>query len=274
MGWNRAKSGGLSAQALGQDLARYIRAARVDAALDVLAGPFGCRRFLLRFEHRGGRVRLRGLDAHPLAWGGGPPPDDRTGDATAGVEQALGRLHTNMSTGPRWERGAVAYVRDAQGRTQITAAFDHDADLMAIADLAVPGPPGHPLEDPATLDLFALHGRTMAQINAATRAIPPDWDWWEVDDDVRLTLHYDDPPAPSRHHRCQVLATYESRYSRFTWHTEPVGPAPVFASEPFASTFVAAFELGLLAASMVGAAWLMVQPYDDHDSQLMVAVFR
>jgi hypothetical protein len=179
-----------------------------------------------------------------------------------------------MATGAGWERGAVAYLRDAQGNTEIIPVFGHDSVAVSLADLPVPGPPGHPLEDPVTLDLFALHGREMARIHTATRAIPPDWDWWEVDDDVRLTLHYDEPPAPSRQHRCHVLATYERRFSRFSWHTQPITGAPVFSSPPFASTFDAALELGLLASAMVGAAWLMVQPYDEDDSQLLVAVFR
>jgi len=270
MARNRSEGAGQSLQ----EPSRYLRAAGVEAALNGLAGPFGCRRFVLRFEHRGGRVRLRGLDAHPLAWGGGPPPDDRTGQATDALERVLSSLWTHMSTGPRWERGALAYIRDAEGRTQVFPFFDHDADRLALSELPVPGPPGHPLEDPSTLDLFALHGRDMARIHAASRAIPPDWDWWEVDDDVRLTLHYDDPPAPSRHQRCHVLGTFETRFSRFSWQSKPIAGTLVFSSSPFAATFDAAFEVGLLASAMLGAAWMMVQPYDDHDSQLLVAVFR
>ena len=95
-----------------------------------------------------------------------------------------------------------------------------------------------------------------------------------ADDDVRLTLHYDDPPAPSRHHRCHVLATFETRFSRFSWHTAPIAGSPVFSAAPFAATFDASLELGLLASSILGAAWLMIQPYDEHDSQLLVAVYR
>lgn len=275
MGWFERQARGRSPAEVSREHARYLRAARVVDVLDALSGPYGCRRFVVRFQHRGGKVRLQGIEGVPLAWGGGPPPPERIGLHTDRLETALQRLHTNMALGPAWSRGVVAYLRDAQGVTQIIPAFDTDADAVDAVDLPVPGPPGHPLEDPDTLERFALHRRDMQRIHAATRAKVADWDWWSVEDDVELHLHYDESGQPTRVHRCRVLATHESRWSRFTWRSPtPVGTAGVFSAPPFASTLDASMELGLLACAVVGADWLFVQPYDDHDSQLLVAVYR
>ena len=47
MSWFAAQSEGRDPQELSRELGRYLRAARVDRALDGLAGAFGCRRFLV-----------------------------------------------------------------------------------------------------------------------------------------------------------------------------------------------------------------------------------
>lgn len=274
MSWFGRQARGRSPAEVEREHARYLRASGLLSALDQLAGPYGCRRFAVRFEVRGGKVRLGVMEGVPLAWGGGPPPVDPSGRTTDALVTSLQRLYTNMALGPRWSRGIVAYVRDARGVTQILPAFDEDADAVHPSDLPVPGPPGHPLEDPDTLELFAMKRRDMQRVHTATRAKPADWDWWEIDDNDQLVLHYEGS-RPDPVHRCVVLATHETRHSRFSWVTpQPVGSAAVFSAEPFASTLDASMELGLLATAVVQADWLLVQPYDDHDSQLLVAVFR
>jgi len=274
MGWFERQVRGRTPVEVEREHARYLRASGLIPSLDQLAGPYGCRRFTVRFEVRGGKVRLGGIEGVPLAWGGGPPPVDHAGQATEKVLTSLQRLHANMSLGPSWSRGVVAYVRDARGITQITPAFDEDSDAIDPVDLPVPGPPGHPLEDPDTLELLAMKQRDLQRIHAATRTRSADWDWWEIDDNDQLVLHYSDGRVdPS--FRCVVLATHETRHSRFSWVSErPVGAAAVFRAAPFASTFDASVELGLLACAVVGADWLFVQSYDEHDSQLLVAAFR
>jgi|GEM_PF-1770739 len=275
MSWFERQLHGRTPAEVQREHARYLRASGLLPALDQLSGPYGCRRFAVRFEHRGGKVRLLGIEGVPLAWGGGPPPHDHSGRLTEAVERSLQRLHANMFVGPRWTRGIVAYLRDAHGVTQVIPAFDEDSDAVDPVDLPVPGPPGHPLEDPDTRQLLALHVRDMQRVHAVTRAKPVDWDWWEVQDDHQLILHYDDDTRADPTFRCLVLATFETRRSRFTWVSpNPIGHAAVFSTPTFAATLDASMELGLLACAVVGADWLLVQPYDDEGSQLLVAVYR
>lgn len=275
MGWFDRQAQGLDPVSVAQEHGRYLRAAGVDTALEAIAGPYGCRRFVVRFHHRGGRVRLKGVEAVPLSWGGGPPPDDPRGTRFDKLVAALDRLHANMALGPTWDRGALAYLRDAEGRTEIIPTFDDDADAVYAADLPVPGPPGHPLEAPETRALLARAAPALGRVLSTTRGMVTDWDWWEIDDDVRLTLHWDGPPERSLVHRCRVLATFEPERLRFQWRTpEPLGSALVFQSERFAATVDAAMELAMLATVEVGGAWLLAQPYDDRGSQLLAAVYR
>jgi len=127
---------------------RFLRAAGVGAALDALSGAFGVRRYVVRFGESDGRVRVSGVDTVALGCGGGPPPADPKGERIAKLEKALTALHRNMSTGPRWETGAIAVLRNAENVTDILPLFDEDAAEARLADLPNPGPPGHPLETP------------------------------------------------------------------------------------------------------------------------------
>jgi hypothetical protein len=274
MSWFAAQSEGRDPQELSRELGRYLRAARVDRALDGLAGAFGCRRFLVRFVLRSGKVRLEGVEAVPLGWGGGPPPPDPRGDRRAELERCLTMLQRNMSTGPRWERGALAYLRDAQGRTEIIPTFDDDADLVVLDDLSAPGPPGHPLEDPAYGELLALHEAKMGELHQRSRQVAEDWDWWEVRDDRLLVLHYDAPPS-ERRLRCLTLATFEPAKGRFTWRTDgALFPEVPFQPGSFAATLDAAVELCLLATARMGGRWLLVQEVEDGGAQLLVGVLE
>ncbi len=271
--WFDAQLQGRDPDEVLQEHARYIRAARVDAALDALAGPYGCRRFVVRFAAKGRTVVFLDLETLALPFGGGPPPDDPSGERVANLEKALSRLHANMSLGPKWQRGAFAYLRDASGATELIPAFDDDADEARLERLPMPGPPGHPLEDTATDTLFALRARDMARVLAATRALPVDWETWEVDEDIGLTLHFADGSV--RKHRCLVLATFEARWSRFTWRAkEPLGSENLFKTPAFPCTLDKAIELGLLSTALVGGDWMFMQPFDEQGGQLIVAVRR
>jgi hypothetical protein len=254
---------------------RYLRAAGVDRALDALSGPFGVRRFVLRFQHQGGRVRVGSLEAVPLGFGGGPPPADPGQQRLSRVERALDMLHRNMSTGPRWSRGAIAYLRDAQGHTEIVPVFDEDADVVSLDDLPVPGPPGHPLEAREhQLDL-ERYGEALSEVHAQTRALAMDWDWWEVEDAGGLCCHWDGPPARERRHAGVVLGTWDPRPSRWTWRATggPLLAGPAYETSQFPATFDAAMELGLLTTARLGGRWLFVGEVDD-GVQLFVAVRR
>ncbi len=253
------------------DTGRYLRAARVDRAVEGLAGPFGLRRFVLLFELHGTRVRLTHVEAVGLSWGGGPPPPDPQGDRVAALENAVNALHRNMSTGPaRWSRCAIGYVRDVDGRSQILPAFDDDVDNATLDRLPMPGPPGHPLEAPQTLDLLGRWEAGIDEVLGRTRSIAPDWDEWEINDDRELLLYYGDAP---RRLRCRVLGVFWPKRSRFTWHGGPVDVEAVFQQKSFSASWDAAAEVAMLATARLGADWLFAQSLEDSDRLLLAAVW-
>ena len=221
MSWFERQARGRDPGEVSSEHARYIRAAGVDRALAELSGPFGVRRYLVRFAARGARVRVSSIDAVPLAWGGGPPASDPRGTLRAQLEKALSRLHANMASGPAWARGAAGVVRDAKGQIDIRLVFDEDADQAALDDLRAPRP-GHPLEAPETLHLLAQWAPAIADLHARSARAGDDWSGWDVKDDRVLLLHYgggpggDAPPSRTERHDCRTLATYSPR-SGATW---------------------------------------------------------
>lgn len=255
MGWFERQSMDRSARSVEQEHARYLRAATVPAALDALAGPYGVRRFLVRFARQGVVVRIQALDAIPLQWGGGPPPEDLSGERRRALEKALTRLQRNMALGPRWDRGVIGYLRDRDGAAQIMPLFDEDADMADLSKLPAPPPPGHPLEDPSYLRLIAQHEPKMHQIHARTAMLGGEWEDWSLEE-RRLELHY---PDEVRRHDCQVLGVQDNTHRRFLWQTEgTLFEEPAFSERAFACDWNGANELCLLAAARLGADWLFV----------------
>ncbi len=280
MSWFERQARGRDPEAVSKEHARYLRAAGVDRALDTLSGPYGVRRFLVHFAARGARVRVSAVDAIPLGWGGGPPPPDPTGKARAELERALTRLHANMATGPRWEQGAVGYVRDARGQATVMAVFDEDAEKASLEDLPPPPKPGHPLEEPETRALIAQWEPAMAELHARSSKVAPTWAAWEIKEDRQLFLYFGGdpdegpPPTETRRAPCQVLATFEPRWGRFTWRAaSPLFSERLFGWDSFAATWDAANEVTLLAAARMQARWLFMQPIDDAGGVIFAAVF-
>lgn len=279
MGWFERQCKGRDPAEVSKEHARYVRAAGVDRALDELAGPFGVRRFLVRCVVKGAAVRVDSIDAMPLSWGGGPPPEDPSGRVSGRLTSALARLHRNMATGPVWNRSAISYVRNAQGQTEVQLSFDEDADDTQLDGLPLPGPPGHPLEAPETEHMIRAWEGPTAELQLRSAAVTPDWDEWEVIDDHTLVRYWGGgpdgpPPKDVQRSRCRTLATYAPRWSRFTWRTgAPLFDDAVFGVAYFPATFDAAVELALVAAARLQARWLFVQSCDDAGSVLMVAVF-
>ena len=278
MGWFDRQAAGRPAAEVAREHGRYVRAAGVDRALDALSGPFGLRRYVVRFERRGQKVRVVSVEAQPLGTGGGPPPEDPSGQRLAALEKALTALQRNMATGPAWERGVVSYLRDARGRATLAPFFDEDSDQLSLDSLPIPGPGSHPLETPEYLDLMGLWAPRMAEVQARTTGVSADWDLWEIKDDRLLELQFDvddqDRPGEVRRLRCRTLATFDPRWGRFKWQV----PGPLFDEKVFASgeihcDFAAASELCLLTCARLRASWLFVSACDDAGRLLMVAVF-
>ena len=66
MGWFDRQLDGREPEALEDEIGRLVRAAGVDRCLHTICGPYGVRRFVIRFELKGDRVTLTDLETHPL----------------------------------------------------------------------------------------------------------------------------------------------------------------------------------------------------------------
>jgi hypothetical protein len=269
--WFLRHSRSRSPDEFNREIGRYLRAAGVDRALEQWSGPFGVRRFVIRFARQGAGVRAFTLDAVRLRAGGGPPlpdPDDR---ALQRVERALTALYHNMATGPAWQEGAIGYIRDAANAVQLLPLFDEDAADAELDRLPVP-PDGHPLEAPDYSPLLAAWEAQMAGVRASTAAVPHDWEEWAVEGDRELVLL---GPGPLRRRlRAQPLATFDPKSGRFAWQTgEPLFDEEAFIQESFTASWEAAVELGTLTTARLGARWQFIQPVDERGMVLLVAVF-
>ena len=65
MGWFDRQLDGREPEALDDELGRLVRAAGVDRCLHTICGPYGIRRFVIRFELKGDRVGLVQLMPFP-----------------------------------------------------------------------------------------------------------------------------------------------------------------------------------------------------------------
>ena len=272
MTWFERQLNGRSPEEVDLEHGRFLRAAGVDRALHALSGTFGVRRYVVRFGESGGRVRVSQIDTVALSCGGGPPPPDAAGERISRLEKALTALHRNMSTGPKWDTGAVAVLRNSEGGTDVMPLFDEDAAEAKLEDLPNPGPPGHPLETPEYHRLLAEHEAQMASVHGETARLGREWNEWSVsEDDQSLELVFD---SGVRRYRCQTLATFEPGQSWFEWEVEqPLFPDDVFSWAGFLSDFDPAIELGMLATARLGADWLFVQTFDADGSVVLVAVW-
>ncbi|MEL6341586.1 MAG: hypothetical protein AAFV53_00540 [Myxococcota bacterium] len=261
MSWFQRQGMGNNEREIAANQGRYLRAAGVDAALGALAGPFGVRRFAVRFAARNGRVQIQAIEAMPLRDGGGPPPPDPRKKHQDALAAALTKLWKNMQVGPRWSRGVIGYLRDRTDAVQIHPLFDEDADVATLERLPMPLGGGHPLESPAYQSMRNNNEHHMTRLMSRTAMIGGDWDVWELDGG-QLRLHLD---QEVRRHRCQVLGVLEVDPGRFTWVVDnPLfGEPDVFTEPNFSADWNAANELGLLTAARLEADWLFVGDLED-----------
>ncbi|MAY81225.1 MAG: hypothetical protein CL930_10630 [Deltaproteobacteria bacterium] len=272
MGWFERQLNGREPEEFEKELGRYLRAAGVDKAFQRLCGPYGVRRFVIRFEKQGEQTRLTELETHALPFGGGPPDPRGAEEGIGALEIALDRLCRNMATGPEWTSGAVAVIRDAEDNIELLPLFDEDAANASLADLDVPGPPGHPLEGPEYKNRVASEEAGMAQIHAETSRRRGSWNGWSIGDDDRV-LVLDHGNGVTRH-KFQVLGTFHPDTGRYAWATnEPLFPDAVCEKESFSATLDAVMELGMLTTVRLGAQWLFLETYGEGDDIVLGAVW-
>ena len=272
MSWFERSLNGREPEELDQEVGRFVRASGMDRALTEMCGPFGCRRFVIRYELQGDTVVLTELETHALPFGGGPPDPRGAEEAFQPLAAAADRLHKNMATSLPWVRGAVAVIRDAEDNMEFIPLFDEDADEAVLADLGVPGPPGHPLEGFAYRDMIAANEAGIEAVHVETSRRRRSWTGWEVSsDDKTLVLSHQ---SGSTRHRCRVLGTFHPRPGRFSWVSDdPLFEEFIFQTPSFSATLDAAMELGMVAVARLGGTWLFLEGMGEGDDIVLVCVW-
>lgn len=214
-------------------LAGWMEGCGVNEVLGRACGRPGLRRFLVRFEVRGPRVRFEPPDTAPLVEGGGPPP---AFDAPA-LEAALLRLRGRMRRPWTFDRGVLAVVRDGDGTLDISVRFDEDAAGVVLADLRMPVGPPHPLDHPAWVRAVAEWATRLGALRWLTPARAWSWDGSLVVDGGVLTA--------------ERLGVW--RRGRFDWLlAEPAGDEPPLCTPSLEVSLAEASELAGLAAARRG----------------------
>ena len=220
-----------------------VRRAGLADSLARASGPYGLRRFVARFEVRSGRARIVGLDAPQLPRGGGPPSAMEVG--ARALEDALSALARSLPRPFAFERGAVGFVRHAEGGAEpvVMLRFDEDAEGLGVQDLPVPrGEPWAP-EDPAYLRALAAWDARIAPVRAAW-AVAPAAEAWACTEGVLRR-----PGLPGV--RTVPLATFAE--ARFTWLLDtPAGEEAPLVEPELDCTFGTAMELAAFAAARLG----------------------
>jgi len=272
MGWFDRQLDGREPEDLEDEVGRFARAAGVDRALMKICGPFGVRRFVIRFEFRGDRVVLTDLETHPLPYGGGPPDPRGAEEGIQPLEAAINRMHRNMTTGMPWNRGAVAVVRDAQDRVEMIPLFDDDADEAVLSDLGIPEGPGHPLEAYEYKEMIAAQEAGMEAVHAETSRRRGSWSGWDITPDDQ-TLVLDQSGGTSRF-STRVLGTFHPRNSRFSWAPdEAMFEEDLYATRSFSATLDAVMELGMATTARLGASWLFLERIGENEDIVLAAVW-
>ncbi len=220
-----------------------VRRSGLAGALARASGPHGLRRFVLRFELRGGRTRIVGLDAPQLPRGGGPPGAMDLG--ARAVEESVAALARGLPRPFGFERGAVGFVRHAEGVGDpvLLLRFDEDADTLSTQDLPIPrGEPWAP-EDPTYLRALAAWDARMAPVRGRWSVAPAGEAWTFSDGLLRRPGL---PPA-----RAVPLATHAD--DTFTWCLDtPAGDEAPLVEPELACTLGTAMELAAFAAARLG----------------------
>lgn len=221
-------------------LDRAVARSRLVELLLTASGPYGLRRFGVRFELRGGRARIAGLETAPLPRGGGPPAANAFDAHARMLEGALDALHRALPAPFAFDRGVAGFVRDADGRPTLSLRFDEDADAFRLAELPMPRGEPHPLEDPAFVRALAAWDARTAPLRARWTVARDDWSLTNgvlVSDGLRG--------------RAVAIATWTD--ARFTWCLDrPAADEAPFVEPELDVPLADAGTLALFAATRLG----------------------
>ena len=233
MSWFDRCRGEESAEEAQGRLAHLLETSGVDGVLARACGRRGLRRFVLRFEVRGGRIRFDPPDAAVLAEGGGPPP---AFDPSA-LEAALLRMRGRLRRPWGFDRGALGVVRDGDGRLDLRVRFDEDATELPLTALRMPTGEPHPLEAPGYVRAVQDWS---ARMSALTWMAPTaDWGWGD-------TLVVDGAPVAAA-----LIAVWHNGH--FDWMLdEPAGEEAPLCEPSLDVSLAESAELVALAAARLG----------------------
>jgi hypothetical protein len=241
MAWFDRQLGDGAVDAAMAALDAAVERAGLLAALEAASGPYGLRRFVVRFEVRGVGVKLLGVETAELPRGGGPPA---WFDAHArAVEQALVALRRGLPSPWAFREGAVGFVRGNDPSRSLVLRFDEDAAAFGLAELPTPSGEPWPPEDPAYVRALAAWDGRIAPVRAAWAVADADEDWSIAEGRLERPGR---PPA-----RVVVLAVLDG--DAFTWSLdEPAGEESPFCEPDMMLPYATAIELAMFAAARLG----------------------
>jgi len=249
-----------------------LQQAGVYDAVFNICGPFGVRRFVVRFESKGHTIDITEIETLPLQYGGGAP-QATTPQNMKILKQTLKTLKHKMSGWATWEQGVLGVVRNCDNEMQVIPFFDSDVEGISVEHLPTP-PQGHPLEDRAYLHLKASVQAQLEPVFMNTNAISHDWKEWEIDENILTLVYEDDIESTVERKRCQVLATLDQD-GVWAWQvSEPLFSEEVFCWEYFLCDWDSAVELGMVCVARLNGTWLFYSLVStDPQVTLFVAVW-
>ena len=269
MGWLTEQTSKFGPELEGRLIAALEQAGLYTQIVE-MCGPFGVRRFLLRFAVKGQRVELSEVETVPLHHGGGAPKGlDR--DNIEALKRSLKVLWSDMSAWASWERGLLSVVRDCDNQLQVIPFFDEDADAITLEQVPIPQQ-GHPLEDRAYVHLKASLQAQLSPVVQNTQSISQDWQEWAIDGDMLTLIYADEYEQSAERKRCKVLATFD-QHGTWTWQVaEPLFSEEVFCWEFFLCDWPAAIELGMVCVARLNGTWLFQSLVSEDPQVTLLAV--